>query len=109
MEPFTYKAHILRVVDGDTVDVDIQLGFSVVMSNQRIRLYGINVPEKRTKAGKEVKRLVTRMLEGRDVTLRTIKDKKGNYGRWLGIIENNEVGNVNDWLVDNNMARRRNY
>ena len=46
---YEYSARIRRVVDGDTVDVDIDLGFGVILSNQRIRLYGIDTPESRTR------------------------------------------------------------
>ena len=43
-----YKAKMLRIVDGDTVDVDIDLGFGVWLQKQRIRMYGIDAPESRT-------------------------------------------------------------
>ena len=100
---------MVRVVDGDTCDVDIQLGFGVWMRKQRIRLYGINAREKRTKRGKEIKALVTEMIEGKTIVLRTLKDKKGKYGRWLGIVEEPTLGNLNDWLVENKMAIRKKY
>ena len=45
---FEYKCKVTNVVDGDTVDVDIDLGFGVWMRNQRIRMYGIDTPESRT-------------------------------------------------------------
>ena len=45
---FEYKCKLVRVVDGDTVDVDIDLGFGVWLRKQRIRLYGIDTPESRT-------------------------------------------------------------
>ena len=45
---YQYKAIITKVIDGDTVDVDIDLGFDVWLKNQRIRLYGIDTPESRT-------------------------------------------------------------
>ena len=45
---YEYKCKMVRVVDGDTVDVDIDLGFGVWMRNQRIRMYGIDTPESRT-------------------------------------------------------------
>ena len=41
---FEYKCKLVKVVDGDTVDVDIDLGFGVWLQNQRIRLYGIDTP-----------------------------------------------------------------
>ena len=50
---YEYKTKLVRVVDGDTVDVDIDLGFGVWLRNQRIRIYGIDTPEKRTRDLKE--------------------------------------------------------
>ena len=46
---YEYRAKLLRVIDGDTVDVDIDLGFGVWMHKERIRLYGIDTPESRTR------------------------------------------------------------
>ena len=45
---YEYKCKMVRVVDGDTVDVDIDLGFGVWLRKQRIRMYGIDTPESRT-------------------------------------------------------------
>ena len=52
---FEYKCKLVKVVDGDTVDVDIDLGFGVWLQNQRIRLYGIDTPESRTSDAEEKK------------------------------------------------------
>ena len=52
---YEYKCTIDRVVDGDTVDVDIDLGFGVWLKKQRIRLYGIDTPESRTRDLEEKK------------------------------------------------------
>ena len=49
IKPYIYNAIVARVVDGDTVDVDISLGFGVWMKKQRIRLSGVDTPEKRTR------------------------------------------------------------
>ncbi len=46
---YEYKFQLDRVVDGDTIDVDIALGFDVMLKKQRIRLYGLNTPESRTR------------------------------------------------------------
>ena len=46
---YTYNCKIVKVIDGDTVDIDIDLGFSVWLHKQRIRLYGIDTPESRTR------------------------------------------------------------
>ena len=52
---YQYRCQIVRVVDGDTVDVDIDLGFSVWLKKQRIRMYGIDTPESRTRDLEEKK------------------------------------------------------
>mgnify|MGYP000243866594 FL=1 len=88
---YEYRATLLKIVDGDTVDVDIDLGFGIVLSNQRIRLYGIDTPESRTRDLEEKKcgKLATKYIEdhikvGSTFTLRSRLDKKGKYGRILG-------------------------
>ncbi len=48
-----YKCEILRVIDGDTVDVDIDLGFGVWMRKERVRIHGIDTPESRTRDKEE--------------------------------------------------------
>ena len=86
---YEYQCKIVRVVDGDTVDVDIDLGFGIWMRGQRIRLYGIDTPESRTrdKAEKVCGLFAKQFLKGqlgKTSTLRTKKDGKGKYGRILG-------------------------
>jgi len=87
----TYKCTILRVVDGDTVDVDIDLGFGVWMRKERIRVLGIDTPESRTRDktekiyGNLAKEFVKDFLPiGSKQTLVTEKDKTGKFGRILG-------------------------
>ena len=105
-----YKTKIRRIVDGDTVDVDIDLGFSVILYKQRIRLYGIDTPESRTK-DKEEKfygKLAAQFLKdqckkGSCITLRTYLDKKGKFGRILGEIIVDGV-NINELMIEEHMA-----
>ncbi|MBT7004601.1 MAG: hypothetical protein HOA06_07765 [Chloroflexi bacterium] len=92
-EPFTYNALCTRVVDGDTVDVDIDLGFGIAFNNQRIRLLGIDAPETRTRddaekvAGLRVKKWLADRVEGKKVVVKTeVGDSKGKFGRILGTI-----------------------
>jgi len=90
---YEYNAQVLRVVDGDTVDVLIDCGFST-FRKERVRLYGINAPESRTRDKEEKKRglaakerldqLITN-TEGK-IVVKTELDKKGKYGRILGVI-----------------------
>ena len=75
---YEYKAKILRVVDGDTVDVDIDLGFGVWLRNERVRIMGIDTPESRTRDKQEKKfgllakeRLKELLPKGKDSVLRT--------------------------------------
>ena len=88
---YEYNCRIVKVVDGDTVDVDIDLGFDILLSNQRIRLKGIDTPESRTRDLEEKKfgLLAKEMVKsycpvGQTVTLRTSKDERGKFGRILG-------------------------
>ena len=46
---YEYRCKLRRVVDGDTVDIDIDLGFDIWLTNQRVRLYGVDTPESRTR------------------------------------------------------------
>ena len=89
-----YDITIVKVVDGDTVDVDIDLGFNIVLRDERVRIIGIDTPESRTSDsieklfGLAAKKFVQEMLpKGSKQTLVTEKagdDAKGKFGRILG-------------------------
>ena len=106
---YEYPCKIIRVIDGDTVDVDIDLGFDVWLKKQRIRLYGVDTPESRTsdkeekKYGLKAKAFVVQHLpQGSSQVLRTRLDKKGKFGRILGEFVIDKT-TINDLLVDNIM------
>jgi micrococcal nuclease len=89
---YEYKFNLLRVVDGDTVDVDIDLGFGIWMRKQRIRLNGVDTPESRTRDLEEKKfgllakeKLIQLLANSR--VIRTFEDEKGKFGRVLGDFE----------------------
>ena len=113
---YEYKCKLVRVVDGDTIDVDIDLGFGVWMQNQRIRMYGIDTPESRTSDdiekvyGNAAKTFLAKWTNAGNLTLKTFKDGKGKYGRILGEIwygdETGNDHNVNQLLIDNHHAVR---
>ena len=89
MTLYEYRATLTRIVDGDTIDCNIDCGFDIVLANQRIRLYGIDSPESRTRNLEEKKfgKLATQFLVDNlptTFTLRTRLDGKGKYGRILG-------------------------
>ena len=111
-----YNCTIRRVVDGDTVDVDIDLGFDMWIHNERVRLFGIDTPESRTrdleekKAGLFAKDVVLHYLpEGSKQVLRTHKDKVGKYGRVLGefvIYDSlaNRQTTINQFMIDHKIG-----
>ena len=87
---YRYNVKVTRVVDGDTVDVDIYLGFGMVYKKQRVRMMGIDTPESRTRDleekfyGKASKANLKKILNGKDVEL--VSHDKGKFGRILGDI-----------------------
>ena len=113
---YEYNCRIVKVVDGDTVDVDIDLGFDVLLSNQRIRLKGIDTPESRTRDLEEKKfgLLAKQMVEhycplGQTITLRTINDERGKFVRILGEFmvyhqATDRYTSLNEILVDEGYA-----
>ena len=110
MSLYEYKARVTRVYDGDTITVDIDLGFFVVLKNQTIRLFGLDAPEIRGEerdAGLVSKRWLRSKVENQDIIIRTVKDAKGKYGRWIGTIlltEGDEQININDEMIKTGMA-----
>jgi len=87
-EAYLYRAKVIKVVDGDTVDLDIDLGFSLSFT-QRFRLYAINAPEMKgesKEAGKASKAFLEEMIKGKEVLIRTYKDEQGKYGRYMAYI-----------------------
>lgn len=86
---FEYNFKLKKIVDGDTIDVDIDLGFGVWLRNQRIRMMGIDTPESRTSDDEEkvygllAKQRLTNLIADAKV-LKTYNDERGKYGRILG-------------------------
>jgi micrococcal nuclease len=103
---WTYRCKLRRVVDGDTVDVDIDLGFGIWQMNERVRIMGIDTPESRTrdkiekKFGLAAKAKLKSLLGPKPVLQTTIskkgEDMKGKFGRVLGdfIIEGKPVTEI---------------
>lgn len=103
---YTYRAKVTAVYDGDTVTADIDLGFSVVIKGQTVRLARINAPEVRgesAESGIKSRDALRSQVLGKSVVLRTIKDAREKYGRWLGEIWVDGVC-INDWLLSEGLA-----
>ena len=110
---YEYKVKITRVVDGDTVDAEVDLGFDTFIKD-RIRLMGLDTPESRTRNKKEkalglaAKAYLKELLKENkgDIILRTSKEGKGKFGRILGtLLIYDGKTNVNQMLIDEGHAR----
>ena len=109
---YEYNAKVLRVVDGDTVDVEFDLGFNILF-RERVRLDGIDTPEifstkkgsDEYNKGMEAKTYVEQRLSGKNIIIQTKKDKKGKYGRYIGTILVDGI-NLNEELVTKELAVR---
>jgi|TARA_R110000744_G_scaffold77129_1_gene152456 micrococcal nuclease len=103
---YEYSAEVKKVYDGDTITVDFDLGFGIILRKQKIRLLGINTPEVRGESRDQGlisrDRLRERIL-GKTVTIKTSRDKKGKYGRWIGEVFI-EDENINQWLLNEGLA-----
>ncbi len=114
---YKYNVTVVDIIDGDTVKVDIDLGFHLGMKNQYIRLHGIDCPESRTKdivekrfgllAKAEVEKY---MPVGSEQQMVSVLTHKGKFGRILGefLVEDPKLPgtrfNLNRHLVTNNLA-----
>ena len=108
---YEYKCKIVKIIDGDTVDVDIDLGFGVWLHKERIRLYGIDTPESRTRnlaekaLGLKAKQLLTDLL-GDKFFISSLGEGKsrGKYGRILGTPYTADGQDICQLLVDSGLA-----
>jgi len=112
-DPYIYRIRsIHKVVDGDTIDADIDLGFSISLS-KRIRLAGVDTPESRTsdayekKLGLESKEWLKKKVEGaKDILIKTeLPDSTEKYGRIIGhLFINNEATSLNEQMIVSGFA-----
>lgn len=110
---YTYSCKINKIIDGDTIEIDIDLGFNIVLSNQTIRLAGLDTPESKTKNSEEKtrgllskKKVSEKLPVGSKQKIQTIKQNDDNdkFGRILGIFILEDNTNLNQWMIDNNYA-----
>lgn len=99
---YTYNARIYNVVDGDTVDATIDLGFKMTVK-LRLRLEGINTPERGQNGYDEAKAFVADKVYGKDVLIKTFKISKFGYYLADIVLPDNQV--LNEMLVDNGLAK----
>jgi len=109
-EPYTYNAVITRVVDGDTLVVDIDAGFDIWLRGQTLRLNRINAPEMKTPEGSALFDQL-QFLTGQKIIIKTVRNhrlkkntQKDSFGRYLSEVEVSGIGNLSDYLLTNNLA-----
>ena len=110
---YEYRCKINKVLDGDTVDIDLDLGFNIVLTGQRVRMSGIDTPESRTSNQEEKvrgmlskKKLAEKLPAGSWQKIQTLKSENvdDKFGRILGVFIMEDGKNLNQWLIDNNYA-----
>ena len=106
---YEYRCKLVKVIDGDTIDVDIDLGFGVWLKKERVRLVGIDTPESRTrdleekKYGLAAKEFLIKWTGAGELRLKTQKDKTGKFGRILGELWTFDT-NINQKMIDEHHA-----
>ena len=108
---YEYKATVKRIIDGDSLVLDIDLGFYMFMNETKIRLYGLDTPEMtsedpllRLQAIMATRYLFDNLKIGDKVTIKTVLDKREKYGRLLATIITNDGLNINEGLIQNKLA-----
>jgi len=108
---YEYKATVKRIIDGDSLILDIDLGFYMFMNETKIRLYGLDTPEMtsedpllRLQAIMATRYLFDNLKVGDKVTIKTVLDKREKYGRLLATIITKEGLNINEGLIQNKLA-----
>ena len=110
---YIYRCKINKVVDGDTVEIDLDLGFNIILVNQKVRMSGIDTPESRTANEEEKKRgmlskkkLAEKLPVGSWQKIQTMKADSNDdkFGRILGVFIMEDGMSLNQWLIDNNYA-----
>jgi micrococcal nuclease len=108
---YEYKATVKRIIDGDSLVLDIDLGFYMFMNETKIRLYGLDTPEMnsedpllRLQAVLATRYLYDNLPVGTKVIIKTVLDKREKYGRLLGTITTKEGLDINEGLLQNRLA-----
>ena len=106
-EAYVYEAELERVIDGDTIDITLRLGFDVNLTKQRVRLHGIDTPESRTRNLAEKALGLKAKERQQELCVGRFKIKslgKGKYGRILGIPYDQDGADICKTLVNEGHA-----
>ena len=105
---YEYRAHVASVYDGDTITVNVDLGFHI-QHKIKVRLANIDAPEIRgaeREEGIQSRDALRRLIEGAPVRVKTFRDRTGKYGRYIANVYTDDHGElcVNEWMVANGYA-----
>ncbi len=113
---YEYKAVVVDIYDGDTITVDIDLGFKSGMRGLKLRLFGIDAPEMRGAEkvdGKVTRDWLREQILGQEVRVKTYRDNVGKYGRWLAEVfatgDDADSRSLNQQMVDLGLAQEAHY
>ncbi len=113
MVPYTYKALVTRVVDGDTFDARVDLGFTVSV-DVRFRLADIDTPESYRPSSEEERihgeaatHFVKTLIEGKEITINSAKT--GKYGRWVASVTLPDGRNLTELLIKEGFEKKESY
>ena len=110
---YIYRCKINKVVDGDTVEIDLDLGFNIMLVNQKVRMAGIDTPESRTSNNEEKvrgtlskKKVAEKLPVGSWQRIQTMRSDANDdkFGRILGVFILEDGTSLNQWMIDNNYA-----
>lgn len=104
---YIYKAFVTDVYDGDSITVDVDLGFHTQIKNMKLRLLGIDTPEIRgeeREMGLISKKAVEEKILNKWIIIKTEKDRTGKYGRYLATVFIDDL-NLNEWLLEEGLAK----
>ncbi len=108
---YTYRARVIRVIDGDTIEADLDLGFGVLLGKRHLRLSGLDCPEIKTAAGVAAQFETTKWITDNSttkksltnkevyVTFQSLSDKPDKYGRILAKVIGKDGETLNDYLI----------
>jgi endonuclease YncB( thermonuclease family) len=105
---YTYNAEVVDVIDGDTFDVHVSLGFYVWIRYQRIKLAGIDAPDASEPGGEAAKAELENLIGGKTVILQSIHGdddpaRRDSFGNWLGLVWV-DGKSINDAMVESGNA-----
>ncbi len=105
---YTYNALVTKVYDGGTVIANIDLGLNVILKKQKIRLAGITTPKIRGEEREDgilARNYLRELILGKEILIKTVKDKKEKYGKYIGHLYVSEQSlSINELLVQKGHA-----